>query len=419
MVNRIPSPEDNDMRLPSFVALAALGFAATATAAQPATLEAGRELFVRTWVAWDERAAEGGDGLGPMYNASSCAACHNQGALGGGGGKERNVRLVRPSSETAFFVDHRLSTLSQRPLSASSGTKVERNTPALFGAGLVDSIDDEVLHTLASTQSGDISGRVPTTAEGKVARFGWKGHTASLADFVRTACANELGLAVEGVRQAQPLQPELMDRLVLMQAAVRQQGKKVDLVGGPKRDLSERDVQALTAFVGALPAPAELTRQPGRSEGHALFGKAGCDGCHVQKVAAVDGIYADLLLHDMGRGLADAGSSYQTRGNDKIVAQADSAGMVAHTLSDGSTVRVPAEPGTPVPAADVEWRTPPLWGVRDSSPYLHDGRAATLDDAIRAHGGEAAMSSTAYTSMTLEEQQKLVGFLESLVAPGA
>lgn len=406
------------MRLPYPVALAVFALSASAIAAQPASVEQGRELFTRTWVAWDSRVAEGGDGLGPMYNATSCAACHNQGALGGGGGRERNVRLVRPSGLDAFLVDHRLSTLSQKPLAASAGTRVERNTPALFGAGLIDSIPDAELHVLAAGQSGPISGRVSETADGRAGRFGWKGHTASLADFVRTACANELGLAVDGVRQGQPLSTDLMDRLVLMQAAVRQQGKKVDLVGGPRRDLSERDVAALTAFVGALPAPKELASQPGRHDGRELFGKAGCDGCHVQKVAAVDGIYADLLLHDMGRGLADAGSSYQTKGNDKLVARADSDGLLTRQLSDGSTVKVPADVELTPPPSDVEWRTPPLWGVRDSAPYLHDGRAATLDDAIRAHGGEAMTSAGAYAALTLEEQQRLVGFLESLVAPG-
>lgn len=406
------------MRLPHVAAFVALALSATAVAAQPAAVEQGRELFTRTWVAWDSRAAEGGDGLGPMYNATSCAACHNQGALGGAGGRERNVRLVRPSGLEAFLVDHRMSTLSQRPLSATSGTRVERNTPALFGAGLVDSVPDSALEALAASQTGQITGRVAKTADGRVGRFGWKAHTASLADFVRTACANELGLAVDGVRQGQPISVDLMDRLVLMQSAVRQQGKKVDLVGGPKRDLSERDVTALTAFVGALPAPKELTSQPGRHTGRELFGKAGCDGCHVQKVAAVDGIYADLLLHDMGRSLSDAGSTYQTKGNDRIVASVDADGLTTRTLSDGSRVKVPADVELPQPPSDVEWRTPPLWGVRDSAPYLHDGRAATLDEAIRAHAGESLVSAGAYTAMTLEEQQQVVGFLESLVAPG-
>src|SRR5687768_11359614 len=99
-----------------------------------AGVSAGQELFSRTWLPWDSRVTQGGDGLGPMYNASSCGACHNQGGVGGAGTREHNVRLTRLSEEEGFVVEHRLSTLSSREISASSG-RIERNTPALFGAG--------------------------------------------------------------------------------------------------------------------------------------------------------------------------------------------------------------------------------------------------------------------------------------------
>jgi CxxC motif-containing protein (DUF1111 family) len=76
--------------------LPVLALLTVATAAWAGS-SAGKELFLRTWLPWDSRASAGGDGLGPMYNAASCAACHNQGALGGGGTKERNVRLTKSS----------------------------------------------------------------------------------------------------------------------------------------------------------------------------------------------------------------------------------------------------------------------------------------------------------------------------------
>ena len=64
-----------------------------------------------------------------------------------------------------------------------------------------------------------------------------------------------------------------------------------------------------------------------------------------------------------------------------------------------------------------EWRTPPLWGVADSAPYLHDGRAATLDAAIRWHGGEATQAATNYRSLAADDRKKVIAFLKSLRAP--
>jgi len=65
----------------------------------------------------------------------------------------------------------------------------------------------------------------------------------------------------------------------------------------------------------------------------------------------------------------------------------------------------------------MEWKTPPLWGVRDSYPYFHDGRAPTLHDAIRMHGGEAERSVDEYRALKPEQQQTISTFLESLTAP--
>ena len=70
-----------------------------------------------------------------------------------------------------------------------------------------------------------------------------------------------------------------------------------------------------------------------------------------------------------------------------------------------------------VGARRLEWRTPPLWGIRDSAPYLHDGRAATLDQAIAFHRGEADRSSDLYFELNAEEREQVRAFLHSLAAP--
>ena len=87
--------------------------------------------------------------------------------------------------------------------------------------------------------------------------------------------------------------------------------------------------------------------------GRRLFAEVGCATCHAPTLGDVRGIYSDLLLHDMGQSLSDSGSTYGIDGPD---------------TPEGPTPR--------------EWRTPPLWGYRDSGPYLHDGRAQDLEEAV-------------------------------------
>jgi CxxC motif-containing protein (DUF1111 family) len=72
------------------------------------------------------------------------------------------------------------------------------------------------------------------------------------------------------------------------------------------------------------------------------------------------------------------------------------------------------EGGGPQPS---EWRTPPLWGVADSAPYLHDGRAATLHDAIKLHAGQAQKSATRFSELPAGQQEELIAFLNTLRAP--
>jgi CxxC motif-containing protein (DUF1111 family) len=109
-------------------------------------------------------------------------------------------------------------------------------------------------------------------------------------------------------------------------------------------------------------------------------------------VGDVRGLYSDLLLHEMGEDL-EGGGNYNDRPLDE-----------------------PAfDPGTgPSPA---EWRTPPLWGVARSAPYLHDGRAPTLEEAIRLHGGQGKESAHRYASLAPNEQYQLIAFLKTLETP--
>ena len=428
--------------------LLSVGIAARAGEGRPTGAPAamGRELFTREWVPDDPRSF-GGDGLGPAYNESSCVACHNLGGPGGGGPTHRNVDLLtatplrggprgdagglmpeaihpgfrdarsivlhrfgtdpgyaswrqgllekddppvdRPSAEDEIQAIRRragASAARQNRLIAP-GRAVsdprdgvilslsQRNPPALFGVGLMEAIPESAIRAAADLKNPDwplVHGRVSRLPGGRLGRFGWKAQVPSLRDFVLSACASELGLEVPDHHQAR------------LPAAS----------GAPAKglDLSAAQCDALVAFVAGLrgPAPDGTVAAPGVEAGRALFAGAGCANCHAPSLGPVEGIYSDLLLHDMGPDLADRGSYY---------------GPVEAEAAGGANGR--------------EWRTPPLWGLRDSAPYLHDGRAATLEEAVALHGGEGGLSARRFFELPPRKRLLIQAFLRSLAVPPA
>lgn len=388
----------------------------------PAMARTGEMLFKHEWQPNDPLAA-GGDGLGPVFNATSCVACHHQAGPGGGGGLEHNVTTftaLHPPlrsgdvasdmmverregvvhaygvgvQETLKDVHPELPPVARLPLDQflpAGGPGVlyfprgvhlsQRNTPALFGARLIDELPEAVigageqqqrLKQARPRQDGEEVpvGRSLLVAGGRKGRFGWKGQTRSLSEFVQAACASELGLGNPGHPQPRPLgQPDYPE-------------------GG--LDLTLVQCAQLTAFVKSLPRPVERLPESAAvradaARGKQLFNSTGCADCHTPKLGPIEGLYSDLLLHDMGKELEGGGAPYGR--------------------SEGET---------PKPE---EWRTPPLWGVADSAPYLHDGRAGTLQDAIRLHGGQAKRAAQHFTRLPDEEQSRLIAFLKTLRAP--
>jgi CxxC motif-containing protein (DUF1111 family) len=449
-------------------------------------IERGEDLFLRDWSSGDALSPKG-DGLGPMFNDQSCAGCHKQGGVGGGGAKIRNVQLltfvgttptptesfgdpfgaaangvqksagaklreIHPGfaasqSQVQTIVLHRQSTDRRydawrlkllghepfvldtdvaedpaQPISfarldtvASDGmgkkhvkTLVidglqlrlsERNTPALFGARLIDNISERVLRQVALEQSRKhpgISGRVPRSIDGKVGRFGWRGQVATLRDFIHNACATELGLALQNREQAVSPLPETL------------QFSPVELKKPEQRiDLDSTQVGELEAFVHSLRRPVQSKRKTDELEllvGETVFEKVGCAACHQERIARINGIYSDLLLHDMGAELSDPAPAVSPNQRFSF-----GSGYGGGSISIASTADISE--------LQREWRTPPLWGVRDSAPYLHDGRAGTLEEAIAWHGGEAEESVEKFNDLLVTDRASLVAFLNTLVAP--
>jgi CxxC motif-containing protein (DUF1111 family) len=402
----------------------------SASSIDPAMAQAGEVLFRHEWEPNDPLCA-GGDGLGPVFNARSCVECHNQGGVGGGGELKHNVTafVVRTETrsgtstvregvvhsrglgrvETLQDVDPGLPPISQptleqvrspfrsgrtmasesAPLSRSEVHLSQRNTPALFGSKLIDEIPERVIVANARrqqirwgttrTDSEEVPvGRPHRLANGRIGRFGWKAQVANLSDFVRAACANELGLG-------NPSQPQPVPLYVNSVSPT------------PARlDLTDRQCDEITAFCASLSRPVERLPQSvsetQASRGKQLFHRIGCAECHTPQLGSLGGLYSDLLLHRMGSDLVGGGSYGEP------------------------PMPIPERPSDEGPRSD-EWRTPPLWGVADSAPYLHDGRAATLEEAIRMHGGQGKRAAERFGSLRDEQRTDVIAFLQTLRAP--
>jgi cysteine-rich repeat protein len=323
-------------------------------------------------------------GLGPIFNGTSCAECHNQPSIGGS--SARMVTRFGRYGPGGFdpMTDQGGSLIQAQGIStatcsvpgevvpAEATVMAHRQTPALFGLGLVDAIPDEAILHYAdpADRNGDgISGR-PNMVGGRVGRFGWKAQVATLNDFSGEAYLNEMGIT-------SPAFP----------AELNPQGGPVvcDAVPDPEDDGS--NVAAFTDFMTLLAPLPTGSRTPQTRRGRAVFRRIKCGACHLDKlrtgtspISALSNrrvrAFSDFLLHDLGPGLADG------------IAQGDATGS--------------------------EFRTAPLWGMGTSAPYLHDGRAGTLEEAITAHGGEAQATRDRFLALPGLERAALVAYLDSL-----
>ena len=385
----------------------------------------GQELFVKVWEP-GKPSPIGGDGLGPLYNEKSCVGCHNLGGTGGAGGGDRNVLMVtaiaKPAAEvvagrvfhgnlkdlhpglrsgaspvihhhaTIESFDDRLRNIRDYTMVDGRGSDFKlkwssRNTPALFGEGMIDAITDKVLLAAEKRKFPafpEIKGRVSRLSDGRIGRFGWKGQTATLREFVLAACSNELGLEVPGHHQPSLAAPG------------------DHKVGPAKLDLDEVQCNQLIEYVRELRPPVlRPAIEASATLGFPIYVSIGCAACHATSLGGVDGLYSDLLLHDLGDRISDSGGY--------------GGSSPPGGVRDLSDVKEP-QTRTSGEAGPTEWRTAPLWGVADSAPYLHDGRASSLDEAIRLHGGEAAATSNRYMDLNRVDRHDLLAFLQSLTA---
>ena len=335
------------------------------------------------------------DGLGPAFNGASCAVCHSVPAIGGAG-VVAEVRAARrdergefvelaPTSGSLFQI-FSIPTHKCQPTIPPEANVISRRVPIpLFGAGLVEAIPDEVLMALDDRDDRDgdgVSGRAAiivdiATGHRRVGRFGWKAQHATLLAFGADAYRNEMGITNdlfpdELAFGISPEQMKLCDRIPDPEDRADPRTRR-------------RGIDNFEAFMKFLAPAGRGPVDESVRAGETMFGTVGCAACHVPSLQTGPDsnplfnrktvpLFSDLLLHDVGTG-------------------------------DG--IRQEA-------AGPQEFRTPALWGLRLRRPLLHDGTAATIEDAIGRHGGEASSARERFTSLSAEQRATLLAFLKSL-----
>jgi len=354
---------------------------------------AGRESFSREH---DAR-----EGLGaPGFNAQSCAFCHKEPALGGAGGPEVDVLSLRGRNhydpgevagnqlERMHEVRKSLTTPEASPFKAEALARMfdVRQTPSLLGLGLIDTIPaEEILRNedpKDANQDGvhGIASRIAVNGATEIGRFGWKAETPRLSDFVCRALGGELGLTAPDQGRGFGLHEDGDDVL--------------------DPEASQQSLDDLAFFVSNLARPPrEAVADAGPVErGAQLFERLACSACHVPVLHGSEGpveLYSDLLLHELEKPVKARARIHARPAN------------VGKSVAARSETQVPE-------GAEGLFRTAPLWGVAKTAPYLHDGRAQTLSEAILAHGLEAAFARDGFAALEAQDQQALLAFLASL-----
>ncbi len=226
-------------------------------------------------------------GLGPLFNDESCAACHFNPSLGGGGNLE-HVAVVAPSADE-FEAYHRHA-VPGRTVPVPPPNATRRVAPPLYGLDLIERIPDDTIRAACAASGGHVDsaklqGSVPRN---EVARFGMKPFVGTVRDFVAGALSAESGVTttLEGT---------------------------TDDDAFPDPEVDEAFVDSVTAYILGLQAPA---RNGTDVAGDAAFRSLGCAGCHVPDMAPAMGVYSDFCLHRMGDALADGIFDHEAKGDE-------------------------------------------------------------------------------------------------------
>ena len=358
-----------------------------------------------------ERRHDASTGLGPVFNATSCVSCHNNGVAGAAsqftevrvGHNDANGNFVNPTisiNEGAATItgrsivnDRAICTQAQEHVPDTEAIKTFRAVLNTLGDGFVEAAGDQTFLTIAANQPGQSNGMIQGEAImvpileapglNGVGKFGWKDQDPTILSFSGDAYLNEMGVTNR-------LKPKDVTSVCKVTTDPEDTPDALGLA----------DIDHFAQFVRGTQVPprdAALAATSDALAGQSLFSSVGCAMCHVPTMTTQaagtmlnGGTYAvpaalgnklfhpygDFLLHNVGTG-------------------------------DGIVQAGPADTANKL-------RTAPLWGLRIKSRYMHDNASSTLTDAIQRHAGEAQGVIASFNSLSQTQQQQLITFLKSL-----
>lgn len=358
-----------------------------------------------------ERKHDPSTGLGPVFNATSCADCHQNGVTGAAsqitevraGHRDQNGNFLNPTilindgantiTGRSIINDRSICPQAQEHLPDSEDVRTLRAVLNTLGDGFVEAVDQRTLLAIAANQPAQSNGmihgeaiQVPILeAPGltAVGRFGWKAQDPTILSFAGDAYLNEMGVTNR-------LKPHDVTSVCKVTSDPEDKPDNLGLA----------DIDHFAQFVRGTQVPPRdtvLAVTPSAIAGQRLFTSTGCSICHVPTMTTdrpgtlINGgtyaipealgnkiihPYGDFLLHDVGTG-------------------------------DGIVQAGPQDTANKL-------RTPPLWGLRIKSRFMHDLGSATLSDAIRRHAGEAQGVISSFNGLAAQEQQEILTFLNSL-----
>lgn len=381
------------------------------------------------------------EGLGPHFNAQSCYQCHGSpGTIGGAGTDSSIDSLVHigmrvPGSKVAleplkkvigtlskgdveFFDNHggpilkKLTITKELSKAIAAGCQypvtgipagcefiAPRQAPTLLGSGLINAIDEDDLTELEDiqvNQNVDMAGRVvehrdPLTQDLRLGRFGWKDQDTSLLAAVSSMLNDGIGITSS-------MHPDMgtaggindVPRCLM------------PLLPSEPNDSGANQVK-LTYYLSLTAPPPRGPITPEVQKGEQLFEKLQCAFCHVPELRTkekVNVVSPDSPVPQM------AYMEIEALENQPVRAYSD---FLLHNMGNKMADGIPQGK-----ARAGEWRTPPLWGLRSRKFYLHDGSAKDLNQAIKAHSGQAKPTSDAYSQLPDADKKALMAFLQSL-----
>jgi CxxC motif-containing protein (DUF1111 family) len=360
-----------------------------------ANMDADRAAF--------ERVEEPADGLGPVYNASSCGQCHDN-PVSGGISQMAELRAgffdgtsFTPHPGGSLIFDRATDASIQVRVSQFDNVRAVRTTNNALGDGFVEAVPDSAFLAIQAQQPPAMAGtiiKVPVLeAPGvtRIGRFGWKNQHASLLSFTADAFVNEMGMT-------SPLFPDENTSNGFPVTAFEQAPEPNDPATATAPFGAQ--VEAFVRFLRSTKAPprdlAAADLAPVKA-GEAFFTAVRCNVCHTPSITT-----------------APAGTAFN--GGTFVVPDA-LGNQVIHPFSDFMLHDVGTGDGIVQNGGQASMnmlRTPPLWGLRTRTRLMHDGLSLTVNEAILRHGKQANPSIAAWSLLTVRQKNQLARYLNSL-----